>query len=271
MDLSNENVVHIKKDGMQYLQFRKLLEYSDKITHAYSLGLDVDFSETMGEEREKKAKEDYKKLCGAIGLNENNLIKPVQTHTNKIKAVKHDINEITFNNEKYKDIDGLTTNKKNVILATSNADCIILIFYDPVKNVIANTHSGWKGTLQTISVETIKNMENEYGCNPKDIICCICPSIRKCHFEVEKEVKDLFYNKFKNLNEIDEIIEETVPNQKWHIDTVLINKIILKQKGLKEENIIDCNLCNVCHSDIMHSCRVEGEGFKRCTAIIGIK
>ena len=42
-DLSNENVIQINKDGIQYLQFRKLLEYSDVITHAYSLGIDKNF------------------------------------------------------------------------------------------------------------------------------------------------------------------------------------------------------------------------------------
>ena len=31
MDLSNENVVHIKNNGIEYIQFRKLLEYKDKI------------------------------------------------------------------------------------------------------------------------------------------------------------------------------------------------------------------------------------------------
>jgi len=30
-DLSNENVIHVKKNGVEYLQFRKLLEYSDII------------------------------------------------------------------------------------------------------------------------------------------------------------------------------------------------------------------------------------------------
>ena len=30
-DLSNENVIHVKKDGVEYLQFRKLLQYEDKI------------------------------------------------------------------------------------------------------------------------------------------------------------------------------------------------------------------------------------------------
>ena len=28
-DLSNENIVHINKNGVQYIQFRKLLEYNE--------------------------------------------------------------------------------------------------------------------------------------------------------------------------------------------------------------------------------------------------
>ena len=69
----------------------------------------------------------------------------------------------------------------------------------PVKKAIANTHSGWKGTIQRIAVKTVEKMIKEFECNPKDIICCICPSIRKCHFEVEKDVKDMFENEFKDL------------------------------------------------------------------------
>ena len=43
MDLSNENIIHIKKEGMEYLQFRKLLEYEKDIKHLYTLGLDRNF------------------------------------------------------------------------------------------------------------------------------------------------------------------------------------------------------------------------------------
>lgn len=33
------------------------------------------------------------------------------------------------------------SNKNNIILSTTNADCILLLFFDPVKKVIANVHS----------------------------------------------------------------------------------------------------------------------------------
>lgn len=41
-------------------------------------------------------------------------------------------------------------------------------------------------------------MIDKFGCKPKDIICCICPSIHKCHFEVEKDVKDNLKENLRN-------------------------------------------------------------------------
>lgn len=276
-DLSNENVIHIKKDGMEYLQFRKLLEYGDIVNHAYSLGIDRNYRTVISrdpssEKKRAKAIKDYKDLCNAIGVNYKNLVKPNQTHTKTIKKVINKINlkEPDFNLEEYNFTDGLITNKTNINLVTTNADCILMILFDPIKKVIANVHSGWKGTLQRISVEAVNKMQEEYGCNPKDIICCICPSIRKCHFEVHKDVQEPYYEEFKNLKGIDKIIEP-ISEDKWTIDTVEINKIILQQFGLKEENIIDCGICSVCNSDLVHSYRAEKEGYGLSTAIIGLK
>lgn len=277
-DLSNENVIHIVKDGVQYLQFRKLLEYSDILAHGYSLGIDKNFrtaraknAEPITKEELEEAKKDYSDLCNALETNYIDVVKPNQAHTKNVKKVeKHiKINEPDFNLKEYDLIDGLITNKSNILLATTNADCILLMFFDPIKKAIANIHSGWKGTLQRISVETVEKMRKEYGSNSKDIICCICPSIRKCHFEVEKDVQTLFENEFKDLK-LDEIIERKSEN-KWLIDTVKINEEILQKAGLKKENIVDCGICSVCNSDLIHSYRVEKEKYGLSTAIIGLK
>ena len=275
MDLSNENVIHIKKDGVEYLQFKKLLEYKDKINHVYTLGIDWNFRTTTPDKKElpkdqyEKNIKSYKKLCEKLNMNYKNLVKPNQDHTDKVKLVKDkiEINKPDFDIKEYDRIDGLFTNKKDIILGTTNADCILLLFYDPIKDIIANIHSGWRGTLQRISVKTVEKMVKEFNCNPEDIICCICPSIRKCHFEVDKDVKDMFENEYRDLN-LDEIIEEKVTNQKWNIDTILINKIILKEAGLKEKNIIDSKICSVCNSNKIHSYRVEKEGYGLNIALI---
>lgn len=274
-DLSNENVIHVKKNGIEYLQFKKLLEYSNIINHAYGIGLDRNYrtSKNKGDKVYNKSINDYKDLCTAIGIEYKNCVKPCQEHTKNIRTVKQKMNKgkLDFEQEEYKATDGLITNQANIALATTNADCILLIFFDPVKKVIANIHSGWRGTLQRISVQAVNKMKNEYNCNPKDIICCICPSIRKCHFEVQADVQELYYNEFKTLKEIDNLIVPISGEDKWTIDTVEINKIILKQEGLIEGNIIDCGICSVCNSNLIHSFRVEKEGYGLGTAIIELK
>jgi len=274
-NLSNENIIHIKKGDIEYIQFKKLLQYKDVINHAYGIGLDRNYrtSKSKGEEEYNKAISDYKDLCNPIGINHTNCIKPSQEHTKNIKNVKEKMNkgQIDFEQENYKSTDGLITNQKNIALATTNADCILLLFFDPVKKVVANVHSGWRGTLQRISVDAIKNMQKEYESNPKDIICCICPSIRKCHFEVREDVQKLYLEEFKDLTETENLIVPVKGEDKWNIDTIEINKIILRQAGLKKENIIDSGLCSVCNSDLIHSFRVEKEGYGLGTAIIELK
>lgn len=280
MDLSNENVIHVKKDGIEYLQFRRLLEYKE-IVHCYSLGRKLNFmtnrsnGKPFTEEKKEFAINSYKKMCKTLGEDYKNIVKPLQEHTNNVKVVENKINkeEADINLEEYKAIDGLITNKPNLILSSTSADCISLLFFDPVKRVIANVHSGWKGTLQRISIKTVEKMVNEFSCRPEDIIVCICPSIRKCHFEVEENVKSQFQKEFQDLGEenLKEIIEEKIPNKKWLIDTVLINKIILERKGLKRENIIDSKICTMCNPEILHSYRVERENYGLNTALIELK
>ena len=275
MDLSNDSVIHIKKDGLEYLQFRKLLEYSDLITHAYVIGLDKNFRTAraggvkINDAELDKTVKSYHKICDELNINYNDIVKTNQTHSNNVRRVDTKVETDKPDFAIYKETDGLMTNKSNLVLSTTNADCILLIFFDPVKKVIANVHSGWKGTLQRISVTAVNEMQKEYGCNPSDIICCMCPSIRKCHFEVDEDVYNLFANGFSDLKELNDIIEKR--ENKWHIDTILINKIILKRAGLLEKNIIDSGICSVCNKDLIHSFRAEGPGYELNTAIISLK
>lgn len=269
--LSNQNVIHVKKNGVEFLQFRKLLEYSDKINHAYSLGIDRNYridniSHTVTEEQKRKSINDYRDLTNAIGCDYTNIVKPHQNHTKEVKDIKKD--ELSCYAKRLEYTDGLITDEANLVLATTNADCILMLFFDPINNVIANIHSGWKGTIQRISVETVHKMQKKYGSIAENIICCMCPSIHKCHFEVEKDVKNQFEMEFKEVNGF---IDETIKGKKWNIDTVLINREILKNEGLIEENIIDSGICSVCNSDQIHSYRAEGKNYGLSTAIIEIK
>lgn len=271
-NLTNDKIIHIKKDNIEYIQFKKLLEYKDIITHAYTLKKENQSFKTKNELETINAIENYKILCKDLNLNYVNIIKCNQTHTSNIKIVSEKINTLSpdINLEEYNDIDGLITDKKNLILSTVNADCILFILFDPVKKIIANIHSGWRGTLKEIVIKCAKIMHKNYGCEYKNIICCISPSIRVCHFEVDAPVEQLFYQKYKNLKNINKII---IPkeNNKYNIDTVLLNITLLKKLGLKEENIIDSNICSVCNKENINSYRSDKPNYNLSTMIICLK
>ena len=268
MDLSNENVIHKKENGIEYLQFRKLLEYPE-IWHAFAIK-PLNF---RGYNAGKFIATDYKKFLENQSQEYNMLIRPLQEHTDKVIRVDKKINEdspdlfLDYLNQ----VDGIVTDKKEFILATTSADCIALIIYDPVKKVIANVHSGWRGTFKKISLKAVEKMKEEYGCNPEDIIVCICPSIRKCHFEVKTDVESECRKIFDYTGKLEEIIEfKSVENDedKFMIDTILITKLLLKEAGIKKENIIDSNICSLCYNEQINSRRGDGGNFGLNAAFI---
>ena len=256
--LGNDKIVLKSYKGLNYFQFKDLLDFG--VNHAYTLKSDgFDFSFNVEEE-----KKSYEILAEALNIDSNIIVKPVQTHTKKVLCIDKFRDDL-------KDVDGLITNKENIALTSKNADCILFLFYEPEKRVIANVHSGWKGTFQKIAEITAEKMISFYGCNPENIRVYINPSIRGCHFEVDEDVKDLCLDIFGFTNRTDEFIKtgrKIDGVQKYNIDTVLINKILLTELGIKEENIIDCGICSYCDREYVHSARAEGKNFKRGTAII---
>ena len=77
----------------------------------------------------------------------------------------------------------------------------------------------------------------------------------------------MFYERFKDTELTHEIIKKQKNNHKYYIDTTLINRIILKREGLKE----DSTICTKCNSDKLHSYREDKELSGRNTAIITLK
>ena len=262
IELKNDELIYVQKEGIEYIQFKRLLEYGVK--HAYTLKMpNIDFGFNS-----KYHDESYKKLCDALGIDKDSVLEPHQKHTDLVKCISklEDLDET-------ENVDGLITDKNGIALTTKNADCILFVFYDPVKKVICNVHSGWRGTFKKISEKAVQKMLDNYGCSAEDILCFISPSIREDHFEVDADVKELCEEIFRFTGKLNEFIKvgQVIDNiQKYNIDTVLINKILLENLGLKSENIIDSNLCSVCNGEYIESVRVDGENSGRATFIVSL-
>ena len=210
----------------------------------------------------------YQKLQEELNYRFIKIIKPVQKHTNIVKKV-----DSTNINDNFNNVDGLITNIEGVALVTSLADCQGILLYDHHNKVIGNIHSGWKGTLNRIIVNAIELMIKEYNSKTSDIKVFFFPSILKCCFEVDEDVKNKFLNKFSDISIKKYIIKRKNKEgkQKYFIDTVGINTELLKKMGLLDNNIIISNICTKCNNDIYYSHRANKNIDGRNIALIAIK
>jgi len=191
-----------------------------------------------------------KELSDFLKIDESKIFYSLQNHTNKVEVVKENDK---ISDEKFINNDGLITNIKGIVLLSYLADCQGILLYDPLKKVIGNIHSGWKGTANKIVINAIKKMNTEFNCEVKDILCFISPSIHDCHFEIEDDV----LNYFKERMDIDAFVVDTKSiegKNKYYLDLIRLNKQILIDYGIKKENIYVMDECTVCNNNY-HSYR----------------
>jgi copper oxidase (laccase) domain-containing protein len=81
--------------------------------------------------------------------------------------------------------DGLVTASRDLCLAIYVADCAAVYLADRKGRAIGLVHSGRKGTEQKIVSAAIRKMQEEFGCEPSDLVVQISPCIRPPHYEVD--------------------------------------------------------------------------------------
>lgn len=158
--------------------------------------------------------------------------------------------------------DALVTNEQNLALALNFADCVPIIFFDPVKKVTAIAHAGWRGTVAKIAPKTVAKMVDEFGSKPADIIALIGPAIGKCCFEVQDDVK------IKLLNSIEKAYHSQVCDEN-NLDLKLINKLQLLADGVKKIDL--CEYCTFCQSELFFSYRRENGKTARHSAVVMVR
>jgi YfiH family protein len=247
------------KNGVCYITFPKL-EKLGLVNHLFSTRLggvsqgryeSMHLSFLNGDKRENVL-ENYRRLCGCVDIDINNLVLSAQTHTNNVEIVtKNDCGKGIFK-DGFCDVDGLITNDSGVALVTQYADCTPLLFYDPVNRVVATSPSGWRGTVQQIGRRTVEVMTEKYGSRPEDIIAAVGPAIGRCCYEVDDPV----INEIKKLSFLDfPRCYTEKDNGKYMLDLKEVNREILINAGLRHENIDVSELCTACNADLLHSHR----------------
>lgn len=109
-------------------------------------------------------------LCSALDIDNNQLLLPHQTHTNRVALVDEALMEMDSSerNRHLQDVDALVTALPRVCIGISTADCVPVLLYDPKHRVIGAAHAGWRGMVGHIIAHTIECMRT-LGTNPRDL------------------------------------------------------------------------------------------------------
>lgn len=148
-------------------------------------------------------------------------------------------------------VDALLTNMPGIPLMLCFADCVPLLFFDPVRRVAAVAHAGWKGTAAGIGQKTVLRMQESFGSRPQDVLAGIGPSIGACCFEVGEEVAQTFRMAFCDKPQI--LSRSSAGNVT--VDLWMANRLQLEAAGLLPEHIDSADVCTKCSAEQFYSYR----------------
>ena len=197
-------------------------------------------------------------LCKELGITDNKLILPRQTHGCGILCIDNGLLALTPQEQKelLEGIDAVVTDLPRTCIGVSTADCIPVLLYDKHRRVVAAIHAGWRGTVAGIVPKCISVMESRYGCYATEFKAVIAPGISMDSFEVGDEV----YKVFADAGFAMERIAKRYPasqDEKWHIDLWEANRLQLIEAGVKEENIQVAGICTYkCHDEFFSARRL---------------
>ena len=224
---------------------------------------DLNVGFAVGEER-AVTEENYRRFASCLGIPSDHVLCANQTHTARVLCVdaRHRGMGISVPYEALLDdslasdgFDGLVTAAPGVALAVRVADCVPILFSDPIHGVIGACHAGWRGTLAGIAAEAVSSM-CALGAERHLIRAAIGHAVGVCCYEID----EAFYRAF--LIALGEEFCASVfsvhrgeDGSRRHCDLRRTNALLLEQCGIAPQHIDVSTLCTCCHPQLFHSHR----------------
>ncbi len=162
------------------------------------------------------------------------------------------------------EFDGLVTDQVGPILTTFAADCVPLLFADPVARVCGSAHAGWRGTVAGVAPRVVARM-GELGARPADVRVALGPSIGPCCFEVGPEVVEAFRAAFGDVPGM--VVRGP---HKDHVDLRVALTAGLTAVGVAPAHIDAAPPCTRCEAERFYSYRRDGQAGGILMGFIGL-
>jgi YfiH family protein len=250
---------HFEKHGLIHGISTRLHGYSDHPFNSLNLGLHT------GDIRETVLRNRYL-FANAVGINPEAVVTAQQVHEDTITVVTASDKGLGAKDysKAYSSTDALITAETGVPLMLFFADCVPVLFFDPVRRIIAISHAGWKGTVARIAAKTLTKLQAEFAVNPRDCLIGIGPSIGQCCYEVDETVIDRLRQEFS-----DTWSDFVSPKKnRWQLNLWEVNRRQLLDVGANEDNIVVSGICTSCNTQLYYSHRAEHGATGRLGAVV---
>ncbi len=218
----------------------------------------LNFGATVGDLPENVSA-NFALACNALGIKPAQTATTRQVHGNKVVVARAGNGSTQF----LGNADAMITREKGVYLTMRFADCVPLLFFDPVVNAVGAAHAGWRGTMQNVMGCTLNAMQREFGSLAADIRVVIGPSIGPCCYQVGEDVFEAAKSAFKDPSPFFAHRENGLYFDLWQA-----NLWQAQEAGVTQ--IMSSQLCTACNTRHFFSHRAEKGKTGRFAAFIGL-
>ena len=220
----------------------------------------LNLGNTVGHES-TRVEENKNKLLSSIGYFPDQLAQIRQVHSAHVEVVDKPTNRSDVLSQG----DAMISNEPGLLMLLRFADCVPILFFDPVNKATGIAHAGWKGTVKEVAISAVSKMKKQFGTNPSDLIVGIGPSIGPDHYEIGEDVVEEVKRTFPH--HWDKLLISVLDKVK--LDLWEANRISLKKAGVKHIEMAE--ICTACNVDDWYSHRAEKGKTGRFAAVIGLK
>jgi hypothetical protein len=209
-------------------------------------------------DRDENVYQNRKRISKAVNIEPHRMIYPRQIHTNNVKVVDNNCilqQTNSIESDSFSDTDALITDVKDVVLVVQTADCLPVMFFDPVRKVTGIAHAGWRGLINRIIPESIKALQKNYDVDLKDLHVISGPAIKKESYQVGEDVYDVFKEEYPGKASGFFFYASETGKYKLSLHECLMHQ--LKSEGIQEQNIL-MNLRDTFKDEVLYSARRDG-------------
>jgi YfiH family protein len=205
--------------------------------------------------------ENRRRFLTALG-GEYKLALALQTHSDKFITVDSPKDA----NDSDTEADAVISDAEHVLAGVKTADCVPVLIADPVTWSFAAVHAGWRGTVQSIAVKAIMELQRSYGAQPRNMIAAVGPAASCKMYEIGQDVIDQFASAFVDSERY------FTPTGDGHalVDLHNANRDQLIKAQVPPDQIYVAPLCTMERADLFFSYRREKQDFGRTGRLLSV-